>query len=106
MDADEWRFFLTGLPLVSTTAEAAATVGPAEPEPNPAASWLPELAWLELNALSTLPAFHGLAREVRKGSYLTAALILTLTQGAPWSGWEERAVHTSGLYVRRPGLLT
>jgi dynein heavy chain len=62
VDADEWRFFLTGLPVVSA---AAAAAGPIETEPNPAASWLPELAWLELNALSTLPAFDGLAREVR-----------------------------------------
>jgi hypothetical protein len=46
---------LTG--LVATGAPAV------EPAPNPAA-WLPELAWAELNALSTLPAFTELSDNI------------------------------------------
>ena len=53
LDADEWRFLLTG----------ALTIG--EGEPNPAEDWLPRRCWNDLAGLSKLPAFASLTASLR-----------------------------------------
>ena len=52
LDPAEWRFLSTGGVLAG------------EARPNPAASWLPQSAWLVLFNLGQLPAFQQLVRKL------------------------------------------
>ncbi|KAI9203090.1 dynein heavy chain and region D6 of dynein motor-domain-containing protein [Polychytrium aggregatum] len=54
IDSDEWRFLLTG----------GVGVGGNIP-PNPDPSWVSEKSWNELNRISNLPAFTGLAESFK-----------------------------------------
>ena len=54
IDADEWRFFLSG------------SSGSSESVPNPAPQWLTAQVWTPLCSLARLPAFVGIAKSVGK----------------------------------------
>ena len=79
LDPAEWRFLSTGGVLAG------------EARPNPAASWLPQSAWLVLFNLGQLPAFQQLVRKLAQ-------------EQAAWRNWRDaEAPEVRSAFAPEPG---
>lgn len=62
IDPKEWRFLLAG--PTSQKRSSSAGGAPGAGLDNPAADWLTDKSWGELQGLADLPAYHGLDEHV------------------------------------------